>query len=55
VLQDLVHTLTGMMDGNVVQFYNLTAGSNVWDFDRHLDPLKLYQLQGNNLTHEYIL
>jgi hypothetical protein len=29
VLQDLVHTLTGMMDGNVVQFYNLTAGSNV--------------------------
>jgi hypothetical protein len=55
MLGGLVQTLTGMVDGRIVQFDNLTAGSYVCELGRHLTPLKYYNLLGDKLTQKYTL
>lgn len=52
VLRGIVQTLSGMSNEEILHYNIPTATPFVYEFDRHLNPLKYYYLLGDDLTQE---
>ena len=52
VLRGIVQTLSGMSNEEILHYNIPTATPFVYEFDRHLNPLRYYYLLGDDLTEE---
>jgi 2,3-bisphosphoglycerate-dependent phosphoglycerate mutase len=55
VLRGIVQTLSGMSNEDILHYNIPTATPFVYEFDRHLNPLRFYYLLGDDLTEEDVL
>lgn len=54
VLRGIVQTLSNMSEEEVLNYNIPTATPFVYEFDRHLNPIKYYYLLGEDLNEEII-
>ena len=54
VLRGIVQTLSNMSEEDVLNYNIPTATPFVYEFDRHLNPIKYYYLLGDDLNEEII-
>ena len=55
VLRGIVGTLSGMSNEELLNYNIPYATPFVYEFDRHLSPLRYYYLLGEDLTEEDVL
>ena len=54
VLRGIVQTLSNMSDEEVLNYNIPTATPFIYEFDRHLNPIRYYYLLGEDLNEEII-
>ena len=55
VLRGIVQTLSGMSNEEILRYNIPTAVPFVYEFDRHLNPIKFYYILGDDLDEAAIV